>query len=1153
MRAGPDALTLRRMRIENQRLRLAPTDLSNHLNCTHLTQLDLLAARGERVRPARYSPVIEELQARGHAHERAYAAHLVAQGLNATDLSETHTADATASAMAAGVDVILQAPLADVDWFGRADFLVRVPVASALGDWSYEVYDTKLARDTRAGTLLQLSVYSVLVSRLQDARPTRMHVVTPGRNWEPVSYRIDDFAAYFRLLENGIARFLADPRPTYPELVTHCDLCAWWKDCEARRRADDHLCYVAGIGTGQIASLRDAGIDTLTELATIDDIPKPERGARDTLLRLREQARVQLDGRVAGEPRHRLRPIDAEHGFRLLPEPSADDIFLDFEGNHFTESGVREYLAGFARYADGERLVYTALWADTLADEQAAFETFVDLAVSVRRRNPAAHIYHFGAYEPATIKRQMGRFASRETEVDELLRGRAFVDLHAVVRRGLIASVEGYSIKNLEAHFGYVRAQDLREASNSRRVIESALELGTLDQSVELHRRRVQDYNREDCESTARLREWLESLRAEAVVRGAELPRPVLPDDVASEEIRELDRRLQDLRDRLLAGVPAEPGERNEEQQSRFLLAHLMEFHRRESKAAWWEFFRLQELAAEDYEDERRSLADLEYVDTVGGAGVPIERYRFPPQDVDARVGDEVRDQEGERIGTVEEISVAGNWIDIKKTRKTVNARPPNVFFHKLIGADAIREALVRLGEHVCANGFALAAPFVSAVRLLRRIRPGHGRTGELFPTTPSAASGLRRPGEDPVKAASRLALELDGDVLAVQGPPGTGKTYTGSEVISRLVAAGKRVGVTAVSHKVIVNLLEKTAEAATRAGRTLRIAHKPGSAVVAPEDSPVRYERNDDALLAGLRSGAIQVLGGTAWLWSKPEFAASVDVLVVDEAGQMALGNVLAVAAAGSNLVMLGDPQQLEQPLKSSHPEGSDVAALKHWIGESSTMPDDAGLFLDTTWRLHPSICAFTSEIYYEGRMRSRPGLEKQTVAGSTRFGGAGLRYVPVNHTGNTARSVEEAGAISRIVAELTSGAVTWCDADGAQHVVGIDDLLVVAPYNAQVAALSEALPALHGRIGTVDRFQGQQAPIVIYSMTSSSPLDAPRGMEFLYDPHRFNVATSRAKAMCILVGSEALLSPHCRTPKQMRMANGFCRYRELADVVGI
>jgi uncharacterized protein len=239
---------------------------------------------------------------------------------------------------------------------------------------------------------------------------------------------------------------------------------------------------------------------------------------------------------------------------------------------------------------------------------------------------------------------------------------------------------------------------------------------------------------------------------------------------------------------------------------------------------------------------------------------------------------------------------------------------------------------------------------------------------------------------------------------------------------------------------------------------------------------------------------------------------------------------------------------------LKSSHPEGSEVSALYHLLAGHDTMPPDKGLFLAETFRLHPQIAKFTSETYYEGKVRSRPGLENQAIVpssgGCDELRGSGLRFVPVHHTGNTARSPQEVQAIAEIVHDLLANA-RWQNAAGHIAALTPSDLLIVAPYNAQVSALLEALPILGDRIGTVDRFQGQQAPVVIYSMTSSSPQDAPRGMEFLYDRHRFNVATSRAKALCILVGNPALFEPECRTPREMRRANGFCRYLELATTV--
>lgn len=763
------------MRQESNQIRLAPTDLSNFLSCRHLSGLDVRAAEGKTKRPVRYGPLLDELKARGIAHEQRYLEHLKDQGLSIdratgseSDKESTQAGlERTLAAMKSGADDIYQATLADDTWSGRADFLRKVASPSNLGDWSYEVTDTKLARDTKGGTILQLCVYSYLLGKLQGIRPAFMHVVTPGSDFQPIPYRLDDYSAYFRLLEQGIGQFIQAPDGTYPELVSHCDLCAWWSECEKRRRGDDHLCYVAGISSSQIKSLRALGVDRLADLARLDEIPDPPQGSKEALARVREQARVQVVGRENGAPYHELiEPIDAEHGLALLPEPTADDIFLDFEGNHFAEEGVQEYLTGFlTRDANGKN-VYSALWARKLEEERQAFERFIDIAIETRKRNSKAHIYHFAPYEPTALKRLMGRFATREVELDELLRGKVFVDLYAVVRRSLIASVEHYSIKDLEPFFDYAREQNLAEASMSRRIVEHAVEAGDFDDDIQAHCQIVEDYNREDCESAERLRGWLEGLRADVIAEGHELARPIPQDGDASEKISDLDRELQRLRDGLLEGVPADPVERSDQQQARFALAHMMEFHRREDKAGWWEYFRLLDLDQGDYADERRALVGLTFEKVVDATPAPLQRYSFPPQELDARRMDDVYDAERNRIGKVNEVNYSARTIDIKKTKATADEHPYGVVFHNKVSSDALRESLMRFGESVLAQGFNDQSPYRAGIELLlRRQSPLVGDNG-----------CLQQQDESTVDAACRLALKLDSHVLAIQGPPGTGK-----------------------------------------------------------------------------------------------------------------------------------------------------------------------------------------------------------------------------------------------------------------------------------------------------------------------------------------------------------------------------------------
>jgi superfamily I DNA and/or RNA helicase len=310
-------------------------------------------------------------------------------------------------------------------------------------------------------------------------------------------------------------------------------------------------------------------------------------------------------------------------------------------------------------------------------------------------------------------------------------------------------------------------------------------------------------------------------------------------------------------------------------------------------------------------------------------------------------------------------------------------------------------------------------------------------------------------------------------------------------------------------------------------------------------DDQPrLRFASDNAELLAAI--GGCHVAGATAWAWAAPDAANAVDVLFIDEAAQMSLANVLAVSQAARSIVLLGDPQQLEQPMQGSHPEGTDVSALHHLLQDMKTIGSGRGLFLNETWRLHPEICAYTSELFYEGRLQPRPGLEAQRIRSGSRFSGSGLRYVAVPTEGNQSSSPEEADCVRDIVQEIMTFDTTWFDKHNVEQPITLSDILIIAPYNAQVFELQDRIR--DARIGTVDKFQGQEAPILIYSMTTSSYADAPRGMEFLYSLNRLNVATSRAKCLCILVASPSVFEAQCRTPRQMQLANAFCRYLEMA-----
>jgi uncharacterized protein len=399
------------------------------------------------------------------------------------------------------------------------------------------------------------------------------------------------------------------------------------------------------------------------------------------------------------------------------------------------------------------------------------------------------------------------------------------------------------------------------------------------------------------------------------------------------------------------------------------------------------------------------------------------------------------------------------------------------------------------------------------------------------------------------LEAANRLVLSLDKSVLPIQGPPGSGKTFIGARMALELVKHGRRVGITGPSHKVISNLLSEVCRAAQEADITVPIVQKAEDAQGCQEPM-VTLSDDNSTVLDALTDGTAQIAAGTPWLWAREEMAGKVDVLFVDEAGQMSLANVLAVSQAAASVVLLGDPQQLDQPQKGIHPPGADASALAHLLHGRPTIDEDRGLFLKDTWRLHPDVCAFISELFYEGRLVSRDENRNQRLNTHGFLDGTGLRFAPVEHEGNQNDSPEEVDRVVELVTGLLKDHATWCDKNGRTLPLTLKDMLIVAPYNAQVAALARKLPE-GARVGTVDKFQGQEAPIVFYSMTTSTPEDAPRGMEFLYSLNRLNVAISRARCVAVIVASPALFKVQCQTPRQIELANALCRFLEMAGAV--
>ncbi len=1154
------------------------TDLVGFLACEHLTALESASIAGLVKRPTRPDPELDLIQQRGREHERRYLADLEAAGRRVTRIEPDaaienrgeqlrHAAAQTEAAIRRGDDVIYQATFFDGRWLGYADFLLRVETSSGLGAWSYEITDTKLARHTKASALLQICTYVEALTRIQGCQPEWMHVALGGSARAVEHHRVADYMAYYRLVRRRFLERVAatipayPPTATYPEPVEHCDVCRWSELCTKRRRSDDDLSLVAGVATRQRQALKARAISTRRGLAglKLPLVPPLDDTRPETLERLHRQARLQVEGEDAHrmlyeivEP-SRLKDgsLEPDRGLLSLPEPRPGDLFFDIEGDPYAFDDGIDYLFGVLEPglpdADGNP-TFHAFWARdeggkvTPAVEKRAFENLMDLVMDRLAKDPAIHIFHYAPYEPTALGRLMGRHATREEEVDKLLRGNVLIDLYRTVRQGIRASVESYSIKRLEPLYGFTREIDLRDAGSAIAAFEAWLQTGGEAGHDDEALRQIERYNHDDVVSTLLLRDWLEARRSELAERmGAPVPRPAPQSGEAREDLSEALARVEAVAARLIDGVPADEQERSPEQHGRWLLAQLLSWHRREEKAFWWRYFLLMtELTDAERLLEREPMAGLEYVDVVDKVKKSlVHRYRFPPQEHAIRSGLTVHDPATEKSpGAVVSVDEAGGTVDLIRGANSAVPHPTCLVPYDFIATKEQQASLLRIGEWVAQRGIDVEGPYRAARDLLRRLPP---RAGQL-PGAP-----LQGQGDDPVDVAVRVATSLDESTLPIQGPPGSGKTYTGAQAVLALVAAGRKVGVTANSHKVIGHLLDEIVEEARRRGVVLRIGQKPETEGEPTCHAAQAFKSNED-LLAALQGGELDVAGGTAWVWAREEFAGTLDVLVVDEAGQIALANAVAVSPAARSLVLLGDPQQLDQPLKGTHPPGAERSALAHLLDGAATMPAEKGLFLAKTWRLHPDVCAFTSELFYEGRLKPQAGLERQNIEGTGPLSGTGVRHLPVKHSGNQSESPEEADAVAALVRSLVDGNTWWTNRHGDRQRVGLDDVLIVAPYNAQVGEIARRLPA-GARVGTVDKFQGQEAAISIYSMTTSSPADAPRGMEFLYSLNRLNVATSRARCLTVLVANPDLIQVSCRTPRQMHLANALCRLLEMSE----
>jgi predicted RecB family nuclease len=1116
----------------------SPSDLVRYLASPFSSWMDrYYLEHPDAVTPDELSAEERLIAETGQAHEQTVLAELKTAPAGVVEIRARDLRSAceeTLAAIQSKAPIIYQAALQCGPFAGYADFLMLDQAGR------YQVWDTKLARSPKPHYAIQLCCYADMLAEITGS-PSSSHFGIILGTKERVQFRLEDFFHFYRhvrqsflLMQEQFTGHLDDR----PEPLPRADHYQWTSSAERWFDERDHLVRVAGITVGQIKKLHKVGVATMTQLAEAGGRTIPRLNPT-SLEKLAAQVRLQCRTielrRTAPEapPCYEILPHIGQNnepvGLAALPPADPADVFFDMEGYPLAPGGL-EYLFGVCTVnAKSGTYEFQDWWAHDRAEEKRAFESFVDWVFDRWRRHPALHIYHYADYEVSAVRRLSTRHDTRQDEVDQLLRYEVFVDLYRIVRQGLRVGENSYSIKTVERLYRPKRATEVATAGDSivqySRWIESD-EPGDWNKSAIL--KGIRDYNEDDCRSTAQLAQWLRDVArtkgiAASTQQAVSVEERVVPPEAIARQALAVQLRLND-------------------DESAKVLADVVDFHRREEKPMWWRMFDRAAAMPEERRDDPGCIEGMEADgDCVTEKKSLLQAYRFDPaQECKLGVGDAVRFVDNLDVGyAIAAIDAAAGRLTLKIGKKTLDERCAGKF--------PLRGAVLAY-EYVNPAPIPEALTAVANGRLSGRL---HAPVAALLERRPPVET-MQRPDESTIDAAIRIARQMSGACLVIQGPPGTGKTYAASRVITALIGAGKTIGIASNSHKAVMNLLMECGKASKESGTVLRGIKVGGDGddeffkrsewmkhVASSSDARGHYEGG--------------VVGGTAWLFSRPDWEGILDYLFIDEAGQVSLANAIAMARCAGNLILLGDQMQLEHPIQGAHPGDAGLSVLQYALKDveasaadvpvfHAVVPQDYGLFLGESRRMHPAVCRFISESIYEGRLGSHPDCARQRISAANGLVAKehGIVFSPVEHDGNIQQSDEEVARVKAIYEELFGR--PYRDKDGKERPLGVNDFLFIAPYNAQVRALQAALPQ-GARVGSVDKFQGQEAPVCILSLCSSYGEYGSRGLGFILDRNRINVAISRAQCLAVVVADPRIAGTTPSTLDEMMLINLFCK----------
>ena len=1120
------------MKILNNKILTSPSDLNNFVSCKYLikNEIKFLNKKIQRNEQSIDQKLWKEF---GIKHEKKHFELLKKYYKKNVsikqDLSEEERYKKTLEVIKKGYDLIYHAYLIDGDFRGEVDFLIRVNKASDLGDFSYEVYDTKISRKPRPRHIYQITAYSYMLGKVQGILPEKMYLIDGADITH--QYKTKEFIDYFLFTKKNLDNYLKNinNENIYPEKCEQCNVCDYTDECEKIWEKDNYINQVAKINRSQIEKLKKVNITTVKQLAEANPDKLKIKINKQALKDRISQAQLQEEKRETGVNKYIILDPDKGKGFYKLPEPDEGDLFFDIEGFPQEDGRGFEYLHGiYFKVKNDYEFKY--FWAKDFKKKYER-ENFIELIKFFKdhfKKYPKAHLYHYNSYEKRSLRQLASLYSSDFPEgsnfVDTLLRGEKFVDLFLIINQSARTSEKDMSLKSIEGVlYNFKRKGDVKKAEDSVKLYDY-----WLASKNENTKKDIIEYNKEDCVSTYQLREFLIKNKPETIDWYSITPEA---------EKKSYDKKpWEEVEVELLKALDKKEISKNPLTET---IRNLVGFHRREQKPEWWEMFDRMDKTHDELEDDAECIGqcvlqspkpekvDKGYVFT----------YQFNDQDYKLKKDSSVYDAHmNTSIGKIDEIieqSPNKNIVKIKlgeKKYKSMGEMPSLVSLSRR-GAPSIAVLEQALNRFVLDFINKKGSSYKSIIDLLNR---GNPDLKEI-----KSGDQLINENEDITDESVKVVKQMKNTCLSIQGPPGTGKTYNSAKIIIELMKDGKKVGVSSNSHEAIKNLLSEIERQAKADNFTFKGMKKSNSTNLFNGEFIIDIIKDKP-----INTRDFSLFAGTAWFFSNVRMNQSLDYLFIDEAGQVSLANTISMATCAKNLVLIGDQMQLSQPIRGTHEGYAKLSSLDYILEDRDTIPPEQGIFLRETRRLNKEICKYISDSFYDSRLIPHEVTKSRSLKlGLKNIENEGIFFIPTDHFGNSQRSDEEAEIVHDYYSKIMKK--DFEDENGKGE-IDIKNIMVVAPFNVQTNNIKQKLLKKYSedtRVGTIDLFQGQEAKIVFISMTSSDAENLPRHKDFFFNRNRLNVAVSRAQNVAIILFNPNLLLASANSIHEMRLMNNFCK----------